>query len=146
TTPRRLRAAAIQMRPALGDVQANLGQAEQLVREALGRGAEWVILPEYFTSAAAFHPRLLDSIQPPDGAALHLLRDLARQGNAVVGGSFMAQRGGRVYNTFILALPDGTTARHDKDAPTYWENCYCQGAEPGDDGVLPSPIGPVGAG
>ena len=44
-TPRndsRLRVAAIQMTPKLGDVDANLAQAEQLVREATRKGAQWI--------------------------------------------------------------------------------------------------------
>lgn len=141
----RLRAAAIQMQPVLGDMQANLAQAEQLLREALAKGAKWIVLPEMFTSAAAFHPGMLDAIGPWDGAPMRLLRDLARQGSAVVGGSFLARRDGQVYNSFLLATPDGRIARHDKDAPTYWENCYYTGARADDDGILNSPIGPVGA-
>ncbi|MFN2324172.1 MAG: nitrilase-related carbon-nitrogen hydrolase, partial [Trueperaceae bacterium] len=44
-TPHRIRAAAIQMSPKLGDVDANLAQAEQLIAEAIQRGAQWIILP-----------------------------------------------------------------------------------------------------
>lgn len=142
-TPTSLKAAAIQMTPKLGDLQANLGQAEQLVRQALKQGAEWVILPEMFTSAAAFHPGMLEVIQPVDGAPSKMLHELARQSNAVVGGSFLARRGDDVFNTFILAFPDGSETRHDKDQPTYWENCYYKGGN--DEGVMDTPIGPVGS-
>jgi hypothetical protein len=40
-------------------------------------------------------------------APAQLLLDLAREGNAVVGGSFLAWRDGNAYDTFVLALPDG---------------------------------------
>lgn len=140
--PTRLRVAAIQMSPKLGDVAVNLQQAEALVREALGRGAQWVILPEFFTSGAAFHPDMLKAIRPLDGEPARLLQRLARQGNAVVGGSFLASRDGHVFNTFLLAHPDGTLGRHDKDLPTYWENCYYEGGQ--DDGLFHTPVGPVG--
>lgn len=139
----RLRVAAIQMAPRLGDAPANLIQAEALVREALRRGAQWVVLPEMFTSGAAFHPDMLKAIRPVDGAPAQLLSRLAREGQAVVGGSFLASREGRVFNSFLLAHPDGSFGRHDKDLPTYWETCYYEGG--GDDGVLASPVGPVGA-
>lgn len=141
--PARLRVAAIQMVPKLGDVAANLLQAETLAGEALDRGAQWVILPEMFTSGAAFHPDMLKAIRPLDGEPARLLSRLAREGRAVVGGSFLASRDGRVFNTFLLAHPDGTVGRHDKDRPTYWEACYYEGGS--DDGVLDSPLGPVGA-
>jgi predicted amidohydrolase len=138
-----LRAAAIQMTPRIGDVTFNLRQAEALVREALGLGAQWVILPEMFTSGAAFHPDMLKAITPVDGEPAQLLKNLARQGNAVVGGSFLASREGHVFNSFLLAHPDGTTQWHDKDQPTYWENCYYEGGK--DDGLLDTPVGPVGS-
>jgi len=143
TTPMRLRVAAIQMAPVLGDADANLAQVEGLIREALGQGAQWIVLPEMFTSAAAFHPDMLGAIQPLEGPALGLLQRLSRVGDAVIGGSFLARRDGQVYNTFVLVFPDGHVERHDKDQPTYWENCYYRGGD--DDGVLATPVGPVGS-
>lgn len=134
--------AAIQMTPKLGDVEANLAQAERLVREASRRGAEWIVLPEAFTSAAAFHENTIRAIRPLNGAPATLLKDLAREESAVVGGSFLAQDGDRVHNSFLLVFPDGTTYRHDKDFPSFWETCYSEKGN--DDGVLETPRGPVG--
>jgi predicted amidohydrolase len=141
--PLRLRVAAIQMVPKLGDVAANLMQAEALVRQAIRRGAQWVILPEMFASGNAFHHGMLDAIRPINGEPARLLQQLAREGQAVIGGSFLASHEGRVFNTFLLTFPDGSMSRHDKDHPTYWEACYYEGGK--DDGVLKSPIGPVGS-
>lgn len=138
-----IRVAAIQMTAELANVETNLAKAERLVRDACHRKAQWVILPEFFASGMAFHPEMANVVQAADGAPAQLLRRLARQGNAVVGGSFLAWRAGNVYNTFVLALPDGRTLRHDKDHPTFWENCYYIGG--GDDGVLSTPHGNVGA-
>ncbi len=138
----RLKVAAIQMTPQLGAVDANLTQAEQLVREAAAKQASLIMLPEMFTSAAAFHEDIIKAIRPLDGAPAQLLRDLARQENAIVGGSFLAEDRGRVFNTFLLVMPDGTTFRHDKDFPTYWETCYYEKGN--DDGVLPTPLGSFG--
>jgi len=138
-----LRVAAVQMTPRLGDLQSNLSQAEKLVREAQRRGAQWIVLPEMFTSAAAFHPDILGTIQPLDGAPAQMMRRLAREGGSIIGGSFLASRDGEVYNSFLLVTPDGRVVRHDKDQPTYWENCFYRGGQ--DDGVLPTPIGGVGS-
>lgn len=139
---RHIRAAAIQMTPKLGDVEANLAQAEQLLDQAISQGAEWVILPEMFTSAAAFHEDMIRAIRPVDGAPAQLLRDKAIQHKVTVGGSFLAADGEKVHNRFLLFLPDGSSYRHDKDQPTYWESCYYQ--DGGDDGVLHTPVGDVG--
>ncbi len=135
-------AAAIQMSPVLGDADANLAQAEQLIDEAARRGARSILLPEMFTSAAAFHDAMLDAIRPLDGAPARLLRDKARQYGASVGGSFLAREGDRVRNSFLLFMPDGSVHRHDKDQPTYWESCYYEAGD--DDGVLSTREGRIG--
>jgi predicted amidohydrolase len=127
----------------LGNVDANLANAQRLVRIAFERGANWVILPELFSSGNAFHPAMAAATRAIDGPPARLLCDLARQGNAAVGGSFLAWRDGNVYNSFVLALPDGSMHRHDKDYPTFWENCYYIGGN--DDGVLSTARGNVGA-
>ena len=138
-----LRVAAVQMCPTLGDVAANLRTAERLIRAAFDQQAEWVILPEFFTSGMAFHPVMLDAARPVGGEPLQLLQRMAQEYGGVVGGSFLAARSADVFNTFALALPDGTVRFHDKDQPTMWENCYYVGGS--DAGVLDTPLGPVGA-
>ena len=105
----RTRVAAIQMVAELANFEANLKQAEYHIRQALKAGARWVILPEFFTSGLAFHPDMAKTVQPVDGAPARLLRELAQEGHAYIGGSFLAWRNGNAYNCFLLALPDGTT-------------------------------------
>lgn len=115
----RVRVAAIQMRATLGEVDANLENAERWARLALREGAQWIVLPEFFTTAIAIHPtRLVHAYRPLDGAPMQLLKTLARDGQAYVGGSFLARSGDDVFNTFALASPDGTVYTHDKDFPT----------------------------
>ena len=140
---RPLRVAATQMKAEVGNVPGNLAKAEALASEAFDRGAEWVILPEFFTSAMAFHSKMLEAARPFDGEPLQLIVSLAKQHSGVVGGSFIATRRDNAYNTFALAFPDGSVTFHDKDQPTMWENCYYIGGR--DDGVLDTPAGPVGA-
>lgn len=131
------------MRARLARVDDNLTSAEILLERALALGCEMVILPEFFTSAVAFHPEVAAAAMPLEGPALGLMRGAARQHGAYVGGSFLAQRGDDVYNTFALVFPDGRFATHDKDLPTMWENCYYLGGD--DDGVMETPMGPVGS-
>lgn len=138
----RLRVAAVQMQPTLGDVDANLRSAERLVRAAFAQQAEWVILPEFFATGMAFHPVMLDAACPVDGAPLQLLRRLADDCRGAVGGSFLAARGAHVYNTIALAFPGGGVQFHDKDQPTMWENCYYVGGS--DAGVVDTPVGSAG--
>ncbi len=127
----------------LGNTKKNLSQASFLVRQAIDLGAQLIVLPEFFTSAVAFNTCMLDCIQPLDGPAMRLLQELAREGQAMVGGSYLAQRGEHVYNTLVVSTPDGRTLMHDKDQPTMWENCYYTGGS--DPGLLTTPLGRMGA-
>ncbi|HQJ07395.1 MAG TPA: carbon-nitrogen hydrolase family protein [Deltaproteobacteria bacterium] len=138
-----LKTAAVQMKAEMGNVALNLEKADKLIDEAASKGARMVILPEFFTSAMAFDPSLLQAAVEMNGKASELLITKARQHQAYVGGSFISSRDGERYNTFVLAMPDGLTACHNKDQPTMWENCYY--APGSDDGILNTPLGPIGA-
>ena len=118
------------LQPELGDIDANLENARQLVRQAFSHGAQWVVLPEFFTSGIVFDDLLLTSYRPLNGEPMQLLKELAAEGNARVGGSYLAERNGNVYNTFVLALPDGQVFTHDKDFPSGpIEHAYYAGGE-----------------
>ncbi len=130
-----MKAAAIQLRPVIADVVANLLACERLADEAGAEGAEWILLPEFFTTGMGFVPKLAGAALPADGPATDLLLRLARRHGANVGGSFLCRDpDGEVRNSFILATPDGIAGRHDKDIPTMWENCFYRGGE--DDGLI----------
>ena len=49
---------------------------------------------------------------------MQLLKTLAKEGNAYVSGSYLARSGADVFNTFVLASPNGQVYTHDKDFPT----------------------------
>jgi predicted amidohydrolase len=137
--------AAIQLEPVIGDVAANLDRSERLAGDAAAAGAEWIVLPEFFTTGVAFREDLAGVALAPDGAATTLLRDLARRHGATVGGSFLCRDAdGEVRNAFLLSDPSGCiVGRHDKDLPTMWENClYVGGA---DDGIIDAGELTVGA-
>jgi predicted amidohydrolase len=142
--PQTTRIAAIQLAAEIADVDANLAACERLADAAAGDGAQWIILPEFFSTGVAFQPDLVDAALPPDGAATQLLQSLAQRHGATVGGSFLCRDDdGHVRNAFLLANPVGTVAgRHDKDLPTMWENCFYVGGD--DDGVIDAAGGTVG--
>jgi predicted amidohydrolase len=131
-----VRAAAIQMDTVVADVAANLDACERLGDAAAADGADWILLPEFFTTGIAFREELADAALAPDGAATDLLRDLATRHGATVGGSFLCRDDdGHVRNAFLLVGPDGQVlGRHDKDLPTMWENAFYVGGD--DDGVI----------
>ena len=116
---RRVRVAAVQMHAVLGEVAVNLENAERWVRLALREQAQWILLPEFFTTAIALHPtKLVHAYRTLEGLPMQLLKTLATEGHAYVGGSFLARSGADVFNTFVLASPTGQVFTHDKDFPT----------------------------
>jgi predicted amidohydrolase len=130
-----MRVAAVQLESVVGDVDANLAACERLADAAAREGAEWIVLPEFFTTGMGFLPELARCSLPPEGSATALLSALAKRHGAVVGGSFLCRDDdGHVRNAFFLAPPEGIAGRHDKDIPTMWENCFYVGGA--DDGLI----------
>lgn len=129
------RVAAVQLEVVFGDIPANIAACESLAREAAHAGAEVIVLPEFFTTGAAFLPDLATTGIAPGGAATDMLRRVAREEGVRIGGSFLCRDDdGEVRNAFFLAGPDGLLGRHDKDLPTMWENALYVGGN--DDGVI----------
>ena len=140
-----MRIAALQLEPVVGDVAENLRRCRALAGEAAAAGAEWIVLPEFFTTGMGFLDVIADAALPPDGAGTQLLRELATRHDAVVGGSFVCRdEDSHNRNAWFLIAPDGRVlGRHDKDIPTMWENCFYVGGS--DDGVIDAGGLPVGA-
>ncbi len=132
------RAAAIQMTIRHGKVDDNLATAEQLIEEAIRKGAKWIVLPEFFTSGygSGNDPAQIDAARPIDGEPADLLKRMARRGECFVGGSFLAQRQADTYNTFVLATPDGSVRTHDKDTPSTGDEASNYMGRIEDDGLL----------
>ncbi|MEV4598052.1 carbon-nitrogen hydrolase family protein [Amycolatopsis sp. NPDC049253] len=95
------------------DKPGNLAQVTRLAGEAAGRGAEVVVLPEYsMFTVPAMDERFVASAERLDGAFATGLREVAaRRGITVVAGMNEAgPEGGRIFNTLVVAGPDGELA------------------------------------
>jgi predicted amidohydrolase len=139
-----MRVAAVQMEATVADLRANLKKARELIDEAAAADAEWIALPEFFTTGIGFVPELANAALAPDGAAAELLLESAARHGVNVGGSFLCRDpDGEVRNAFLLATPDGIAGRHDKDLPTMWENSFYVGGN--DDGIIEAGELTVGA-
>lgn len=131
-----VRVGVTQMHAAVGDVDARLAQAEQLVKDCVSAGATWVVLPEFFSTGVADTDAVRAGVSAPDGAPVRLLSDLSAQHGIWLTASLLIGEGNRVRNAQLVHDPQGRLcARHDKDLPTMWENGLYEGADPGDDGV-----------
>ncbi|MED5804007.1 carbon-nitrogen hydrolase family protein, partial [Gordonia sp. Z-3] len=131
-----MKVAAVQLEAVVANISENLARCERLVIDAVAAGAEWVMLPEFFSTGMAFDDALASAALPPDGVAVEMMMTLAKRNHITIGGSFLCRDAdGHTRNAYFLVSPSGEIlGRHDKDLPTMWENCYYIGGD--DEGVI----------
>jgi predicted amidohydrolase len=124
--PIRLRAAAIQMESVPSDKEANFAKIERLAAESVSRGAELIVFPEcsitgYWFIRNLSVEQLAALAEPiPSGPSTRRLVELAARLGVTIGAGLVECAGGGsgspdiFYNSYVVALPDGTTHRHRK--------------------------------
>ncbi|MGH7821875.1 MAG: carbon-nitrogen hydrolase family protein [Candidatus Binatia bacterium] len=148
-------AAAIQM-SAGPDKGANLEKAERLIREAVRRGAELVVLPEVFSWRGSRREEAESGAgEPVPGMTSELLSSLARELRIhLQSGSILERIEGerRCYNTALLFSPDGAIRGQyrkihlfDVQIPGQVDARESEIRKPGDRAVVvETPLGRVG--
>jgi predicted amidohydrolase len=121
--------AAIQMRRTYGDVKANLAKAESLVRDAARAGAQLIVLPELFNTGYGYTPANCDLAESPDGRTAIWMTSLSAELDVHLAGAFLQRKRGEIFNTLLLAAPDGRTWTYDKLHPWGWERAYFRPGE-----------------
>ena len=115
------------------DPGENLAKAEERVREAAGRGAQIVCLPELFRSqyfCREEDARQFDLAEPIPGPSTQRLACVARRENVVILASLFERRAAGVYhNTAAIIGTDGRILglyrkMHIPDDPLYFEKFY----------------------
>ncbi len=150
---RRITVAGVQL--AVGpERDANVARAEALVREAAGRGAQLVLLPELF-SIPYFckdqDPRFFALAAPVEGhPLLARMSRLAAELGVVLPVSFFERANQAHFNSVAVIDADGRVLgiyrkSHIPDGPGYQEKYYFN---PGDTGfrVWPTRVGTIGVG
>ncbi|HTH66207.1 MAG TPA: carbon-nitrogen hydrolase [Gemmatimonadales bacterium] len=115
------------------DPQANLEKAIARVREAAGRGATLICLPELFRTLYIGQREdhdLFDLAEPVPGPSTETLGKLARELEVVIVASLFERRApGLYHNTAAVLDADGRVAgiyrkMHIPDDPSYYEKFY----------------------
>jgi N-carbamoylputrescine amidase len=138
-TPRPLILATIQMSCGW-DGTANIQKAEELVREAAGRGAQVILLPELFETPYfcieqdARHLKLARTVD--QNAAVRHFSAVARELGVVLPISFFERAGPAYFNSIAILDADGSRLgvyrkSHIPNGPGYQEKNYFS---PGDTG------------
>ncbi len=120
-TVRNIRAAAVQFEHAAGDKEANLSKIRGFVADAAEQRVEVIVFPECCITGYWFLRRLsreeLQELAEPvfDGPSSQALMQMAnRYGMTVGAGLVEAADDGRLYNTYLVAMPNGEFKRHRK--------------------------------
>jgi predicted amidohydrolase len=71
-----------------------------------------VVLPEMFNTGFSMNPSVL--CEPPDGITFHWMRNLAREGNFALCGSYIVTEKGKYYNRWVFVSPEGDSRYYDK--------------------------------
>lgn len=122
------------------DREANLHNAEQLVRQAAGRGAQIILLQELFETPYFCQKPNADYLQlastPGENRAVQHFRQLAQELRVVLPISFFERAGQVRFNSIAIIDADGSLLglyrkSHIPDGPGYHEKYYFS---PGDSG------------
>ncbi len=118
---RDIRVAAVQFEHADGDKRANLDKVESFTRQAAGQGVEIIVFPEccltgYWFLRKLSRPDLLALAEPVfEGPSSRALSALAQEHGLTLGAGLVeVTDDGTMYNTYVVALPDGRMVRHRK--------------------------------
>jgi len=118
---RDMRVASVQFEHVAGDKRANMEKIRRFVGEAADRGVEIIVFPEccitgYWFLRKLDRRELLALAEPVfDGPSSRELLSLSeRFGSTIGAGLVEIADDGTLYNTYVVAMPDGTCARHRK--------------------------------
>jgi len=118
---RDIRVATVQFEHAPGDKHANLGKIRKFTAEAAGQGVEMIVFPEccitgYWFMRKLSRQELRDLAEPvPQGPSSQALRALAQESALTIGAGLVeVDEEGKLYNTYVVAMPNGEWRRHRK--------------------------------
>jgi len=116
-----VRVAAVQFEHAPGDKDANLTKIRRFVGEAARQGVQMIAFPECCITGYWFLRNLarddIAALAEPvfDGPSSRALMALATEHGMIVGAGLVeVADDGTLYNTYVVAMPDGGFQRHRK--------------------------------
>lgn len=132
-----------QVRPADGDVAANLAMVSAKTAEAAAAGSELIVFPELTLTGLVNAKQATALAESATGNSVNLLIDLSMKHHIYIVAGMVEQDGGKLYNTAVLTGPEGLAGKYRKmhlcDLDASW-------ATPGDLGFLHfnTPVGRIG--
>lgn len=140
-----MRVAAIQMNCIPGMIQKNLDHAEELIKQAVDKGAELILLPELMPSGYMATEEIWESAEPIEGDSVKWLLKTASRFKVYLGFSFFEVEKEDFYNSFVLSSPQGKLlGRVRKNPPASIEAYFYKAGN--DPHVIETEIGRIGVG
>ena len=116
-----MKVASVQFNHAYGDIEYNLKQISVFVEQAVEQGNELVVFPEMcitgYWHLRDFDREQLDELaeKVPSGKSTQYLLALAAKHNiSVAAGLVELADDGQLFNTYVVAMPNGKIASHRK--------------------------------
>jgi N-carbamoylputrescine amidase len=116
-----IRVATVQFEHKDGDKQANLATITRFVEQAAAQGVQIITFPEacitgYWYLRKLSRPELEALAEPVfDGPSSRALMDLSQRHNMTIGAGLVEiTNEGELFNTYVVAMPDGRFAMHRK--------------------------------
>ena len=105
--------------------------AARQAQRAAAEGARLLVLPELFNTGYVYAPRLAAAAEDENGPTLAWFQAQSAGLGLTLAGSLLLRHGGRIYDAFVLAEPDGRLHQYRKRHPFLWEHGYFKaGAAP----------------
>ena len=118
---RDVRAASVQFEHTSGDKAANIAKIKSFTEQAAKEGAEMIVFPEccitgYWFLRRLSRQELVELAEPVfEGTLSQFLLELAKEHNMTIGAGLVELADdGTLYNTYVVAMPDGKSVRHRK--------------------------------
>ena len=115
-----IKVASVQFEHENGNKQANLAKIESFVKKAKAEDVEIIVFAEgcitgYWFWRNLSEAELLALAEPAfTGPSSQFLMELSRQYNMTIGAGLIENDNGKMYNTYIVAMPDGSFKKHRK--------------------------------
>ena len=113
--------ASVQFEHAAGHKKANLSKIKHYVKEAAGQGVKLIVFPECCITGYLFlrklnREKLLALAEPVfDGPSSQALMTLSKKYDMTIGAGLVEiAEDGKMYNTYVVAMPNGEFRRHRK--------------------------------
>jgi len=122
--PQSVSIAVVQMNATPDSVGARLRRAENFIAQCAQNGARLVVLPEVFNSGYEYSDNNYLRAESFNDQTATWIKETAARYHVHLAGTFLRKEHNDIFNTLLLAAPDGRQWHYDKSYPWMYERAY----------------------